>query len=179
MTFEAFAQTPLGRALVAIIEAADLLDEYRQLSAQQRPAVAAAAPRVAALIQALVTKEEQDFAKRFCGWAVGVVMRRMGYRIIRHRGRIRNSIFGEGAVWGVDPSVVQVLSARPAGCDKLIQMTVFRGPEGHPTAEWQAIQSVEGAAPVDAALASARNYAAKVGINTIVVSDPEHLLPLT
>jgi hypothetical protein len=170
MTFDAFAGTQVGRALVALIESPSLIAEYRALSEEGRPALEAAAPKVASLIEALSTKEEQDFARRFCGYWVGQVMRGLGYRIVRERRRIRNAIIGEGAVWGVDPLAVRVLQERPVDCANRIELRVFTGPSGESLADWDAVQSVQKAVPVDAALASAKEYAAKWGFNTIVVS---------
>ncbi|MGY3581923.1 hypothetical protein ACVIGB_000005 [Bradyrhizobium sp. USDA 4341] len=170
MTFDNFAASQVGRALVAIIESPLLIAEYRTLSDEGRPALEAAAQKVAALIEALPTKEEQDYARRFCGYWVGQVMRGLGYRIVRERRRIRNSVIGEGAVWGVDPAAIRVLEELPADCVNRIELRVFSGPNGESLADWDSVQSVGKAVPFAAALASAKEYAAKCGFDTVVIS---------
>ena len=53
--FEAFGETPVGCELAAIINAPELVPEFRVLSAIDRPTVQAVAPHVSDIINALPT----------------------------------------------------------------------------------------------------------------------------
>lgn len=174
--FEKYAQTEEGHALVRVIEASDNVAKYREHSLAGRPALQALTPVLAPMLEALASKKDQDFLRRFAGYWVGKVMRGVGFRSVREGKRIPGSIIGTGTVWAVDPSGIRVLAARPEDCANRIELKVYRGADGQPTAEWDAVQSVEKGAPPAAALAGAKDYATKWGINTIVVHDPDGLL---
>jgi hypothetical protein len=59
--------------------------------------VQAVASEVAEIIEALPTKAERDAASQFCGWFVGQIMRRLGYRVVQERGRVTGASFKTGA----------------------------------------------------------------------------------
>lgn len=174
--FEKYAQTEEGQAFVRVIEASDNVAKYREHSLAGRPALQALASILAPMLDALASKKDQDFLRRFAGYWVGKVMRGLGFHSVREGKRIPGSVIGTGTVWAIDPQGIRVLDVRPADCANRIELKVYRGPDGQPTAEWEAVQSVEKAAPAATALAGAKDYATKWGINTIVVHDPDHLL---
>lgn len=174
--FENYAQTQEGMAFVRVIEASDNVAKYREHSLAGRPALQALTPVLAPMLEALASKKDQDFLRRFAGYWVGKVMRGIGFHSVREGKRIPGSIIGTGTVWAIDPEGIRVVDVRPKDCASRIELKVYRGADGQPTAEWEAVHSIEKAAPAAAALAGAKDYATKWGINTIVVHDPDQLL---
>jgi hypothetical protein len=43
--------------------------------------------------RALPSKADKDAASQFCGWFVGQIMRRLGYRVVQERGRVTGAPF--------------------------------------------------------------------------------------
>lgn len=184
--FEAYGETQVGRELAEIIDAPELVAEYRVMSAMDRPAVQAIAPHVADIINALPTARQRHSANQFCGWRVGQVMRGLGYRLVRDRGRVVDAPFKTGAVWGRPDGEVKVVHSLPEGITRRIDMHVKQRAGGDIVGKWCAVQTgrdparkihtfVENPKALAVAVESARAYAKKWDFGYILILDPENL----
>ena len=183
--FEAFGETATGRALGAIIEAPELVAEYRALSEIGKPAVQAVAPHVSDIVNALPTKAERDAANQFCGWRVGQLMRGFGYQLVRARARVTGAPFKTGAVWAYRNDEVKVVRTLPQGVTRRIELEV-RSSSGETVGAWNAVQSasdpsrrvhtfVESPRALEAALENARAYARQWNFGFVLIRDPQRL----
>lgn len=188
--FQSYADTETGRALAAAMDAPEFIPEFRALSKIGKPAVQAIAPEVAPTIEALPRKAERDAASQFCGWFVGQVMRRLGYRVVQERGRVTGAPFKTGAVWEPENRTVQVVNSLPPNCSRRIEIKVLRADDGDVLGEWNAVHTasdptrrvhtiVEVPKPIAIALQHAKLYAEKWGFNVIWIQDPQRLFPIT
>lgn len=186
--FQSYSETPTGLRLIEAIDMPELIPEFLALSKIGKPAVQAAASEVAGIIEALPTKAERDAASQFCGWFVGQIMRRLGYRVVQERGRVTGAPFKTGAVWEREHGEVQIVSGLPAACPRRVELKVVRGTGGDVLGDWQAVQTasgptrrvhtiVESPKPVETALQNAKQYAAKWGFDIVWIQDPDRLFP--
>lgn len=186
--FEAYAETPMGRELAAIIDAPELVAEFRALSEIQRPAVQAIAPHVVDLINALPGTAQRHAANQFCGWRVGQIMRSLGYRLVRSRGRVTGGPFKTGAVWGFPETEARLVRSLPERVTRRINMTVSQSPEGDVVGDWCAVQTatdpvrrihtvVEPPKLLPVAIENALAYAKRWHIPFVLVRDPDNLAP--
>ena len=184
--FEAYGQTSTGRELAAIIDAPELVAEYRAMTAMGRPAVQAIAPHVADIINALPTMRQQHAANQFCGWRVGQVMRGLGCRLVRDRGRVVGAPFRTGAVWEYPDADVRVVHSLPKGVTRRIDLRVGQSTIGEIVGDWCAVQTgrdparrvhtvVENPKALAIALENARAYAQMWNFGYILILDPENL----
>ena len=185
--FEAFGETPTGRALGAIIDEPELVPEFRALSGIGRPAVQAVAPHVSAIIEALPTKADRDATNQYCGWRVGQRMRGLGYRLVRERGRVTGAPFKTGAVWAYRNREVRVVRSLPQGTTRRIELKVKQPGTDEIVGEWWAVQSgadpgrrvhtfVEGPKALETAIENARAYAKRWDFGYLLIRDPNNLL---
>ena len=185
--FEAFGETPIGRTLGFIIDAPELVPEFRAMSEVGKPAVQAVATHVSEVINALPTKERRDAANQFCGWRVGQIMRGLGYRMVQTRGRVSRAPFKTGAVWAYRNDEVRVVRSLPEGIARRIELVVKRSTTGEVVGEWMAVQSasdpvrrvhtiVEKPKVLQCALENARNYAKRWHFRFVLIRDPEKLI---
>ena len=186
--FEAFGETPTGRALGAIIDAPELVPEFRALSGIGRPAVQAVASHVSGIIEALPTKADRDAANQYCGWRVGQRMRGLGYRLVRERGRVSGAPFKTGAVWAYRNDEVRLVRSLPHGTTRRIELVVKRLGTDEIVGEWSAVQSgadpgrrvhtfVEGPKVIKTAVENARAYARRWNFGFVLIRDQDNLLP--
>jgi hypothetical protein len=186
--FQSYSETPTGRQLIDAIDVPELIPEFLALSRIGKPAVQAVADEVATIIEALPTKSERDAASQFCGWFVGQIMRRLGYRVVQERGRVTGAPFKTGAVWEAGHREVQIVSALPTPCPRRVELKVQRGNDGAILGDWLAVQTaisptrrvhtiVEGPKPVEIALHHAKEYAEKWGYDIVWIQDPGRLFP--
>ena len=184
--FEAYGQTRIGRELAAIIDAPELVAEFQTLSAIDRPAVQAIAQHVANIIDALPATEQKHAANQFCGWRVGQIMRGLGYRLVRDRGRVSGAPFRTGAVWGIPNAGVRVIRSLPARVTRRIDFCVKRSAEGEVVGDWCAVQTatdparrihtvVESPKALAIAVENALAYAERWHFRYVLVIDPESL----
>ena len=187
--FQSYAETNVGRTLSWLMDAPEFIAEFRALSRIGKPAVQAVAADVTPTIEALSSKADKDAASQFCGWFVGQIMRRLGYRMVQERGRVTGAPFKTGAVWESENQAVQVVSSLPPKCSRRIEMKVWRAEGGELLGEWHAVHTasnpvrrvhtiVEVAKPVAFAFQHAMQYAEKWGFNVVWVQDPERLFPI-
>ena len=184
--FEAFSESPTGRELAAIIDAPELIPEFRALSAIDRPAVQAIAPHVSNIINALPTPAQRYAANQYCGWRVGQIMRGVGYRLVRDRGRVSGAPFKTGAVWGYPYAEVRTVRSLPEGVTRRIELVVRQSATGEIVGEWCAIQTasdparrvhtfVEKPKALKIAIENARAYAKRWQFGFVLFRDPENL----
>lgn len=169
--FDAYA-TNGGEALVALIENPAIVPLYRELTKRQRPAVQAVVEAAAPIIEA-APEGERDFMRQFCGYWVGQVMRKLGYRIAQSGVRItiKNSPLRTGTVWETDPASISV-QRTPANDDNRIELRVFEK-DGQTMAEWRVVLPLGKPSTPAEALAAAKAYAqAANDVRTIVLDDP-------
>jgi hypothetical protein len=187
--FQSYADTETGRTLAALMDAPEFIPEFRALSRIGKPAVQAIGSEVAQTIEALPSKADKDAASQFCGWFVGQIMRRLGYRVVQERGRVTGAPFKTGAVWESENRPVQIVNSLPPMCSRRIELKVWRAEDGELLGQWDAVHTasnpirrvhtiVEVAKPVDSALQHATEYAEKWGFNVIWVQDPQRLFPI-
>jgi hypothetical protein len=171
--FENVALTLEGRALVVIIEDPAMIPRYRDLSAQGRPAVQAVVDAAGPVI-AMADAGKRDVFRQFCGYWVGQVMRRLGYRIGRSgvRVTVKNTPITTGTVWTLDPQAISVSRTPPDEQGDRVELRVYEAPGGAVMAEWRAVQFLEPPTSPEAALAAAKAYALQHGFRTIVLDDP-------
>ena len=185
--FEAFGGTQTGRALGAIVDAPELVPEFRALSEIGRPAVQAVARHVSGIINALPTKAERNAANQFCGWRVGQIMRDLGYGLVRERGRVSGAPFKTGAVWAYRNDEVRVVRSLPRVTTRRIELLVKRSVMGDIVGKWSAVQSgsdpirrvhtiVESPKALESALENARTYARHWHFRFVLIRDPDKLL---
>lgn len=186
--FQSYSETPTGLRLIEAIDVPELIPEFLALSKIGKPAVQAVAGEVAEIIEALPTKSERDAASQFCGWFVGQIMRRLGYRVVQERGRVTGAPFKTGAVWEPESREVQIVSGLPVPCPRRVELKVVKGAEGEVLGDWHAVQTatgptrrvhtiVESPKPVETALRNAKRYAEKWGFEIVWIQDPDRLFP--
>jgi len=184
--FQSYSETPMGLRLIEAIDIPELIPEFLALSKIGKPAVQAVAGEVAEIIEALPTKSERDAASQFCGWFVGQIMRRLGYRIVQERGRVTGAPFKTGAVWERANRDVQIVGRLPVQCPRRVELKVVQGSEREVLGDWQAVQTgtdpvrrvhtiVESPKPVETALRNAKRYAEKWGFEIVWIQDPYRL----
>ena len=184
--FESYANTKTGRELVAAIDIPELVPEFIALCKIGKPAVQGIVPEVEPIFKTLDSKADRDAASQFCGWQVGVIMRRLGFRKVRDRGRVTGAPFKTGAVWEARTPNVQVVKSMPEGCPRRIEIKVEKDEAGNVYGNWIAVSSatnpvrrihtiVESPSPIRSALQHARQYAEKWGYEVIWIKDPERL----
>ncbi|MGM4903327.1 hypothetical protein AB8B21_30840 [Tardiphaga sp. 866_E4_N2_1] len=186
--FHSYAGTATGIALTEIVDAPELVADFLLMSRMGRPAVQAVAVEAGRVIDALPTKAEKDAASQFCGWSVGQVMRGLGYRVVRERGRVTGAPFKTGAVWEPAETGVRIVRSLPADCTRRIELAVRAEKDGRVVGQWEAVQSaadpvrrirtvVEVAGPVAEAIANATSYALRWDFSVILIRDPKNLYP--
>jgi hypothetical protein len=173
---------------MAIIDAPEFVAEFRALSALEKPAVQAIGADVAPIIESLPTKSERDAANQFCGWYVGQIMRRDGYRLVRERGRVTGAPFKTGAVWEFTPADVQVVFSLPGNTPRRIELSVTHVSGGDMLATWEAVETggnpgrrirtiVEGRKKLEDALANAISYAKRWKFQYVLIRDTKKIIP--
>ena len=169
------------------MDAPELVPEFRALTEIGRPAVQAAAPHVSSIINALPTKAQRNAANQFCGWRVGQIMRGLGYRLVRERGRVSGAPFKTGAVWAYRNDEVRVVQSLPQGTTRRIELVVKRSETGDIVGDWSAVQSgsdpgrrvhtiVESPKDFETALENARRYARRWHFGFVLIRDPNKLI---
>lgn len=187
--FKSYGDTRIGRELAAIIDAPELIPEFRALSAIGKPAVQAIAADVTDIINALPTKAEKDAASQFCGWYVGQIMQQLGYRLVQERGRVTGAPFKTGAVWEHQPAEVQVGLSLPHGVTRRVELVVKRSTNGEIVGDWCTVQTannpgrrvhtiVESPRAFESALQNALAYARRWQFSYLLIRDPERVLPV-
>ena len=184
--FESHGETPTGHELGAIIDAPELVPEFRALSAIDRPAIQAIAPHVSDIINALPTTAQRYAANQYCGWRVGQIMRGVGYRLVRDRGRVSGAPFKTGAVWGYPDAEVRIVRSLPEAVTRRIDLDVKQTATGEVVGEWCAVQTasdpvrkvhtfVENPKALEIAVENARAYAKRWHFGFVLIRDPEKL----
>lgn len=104
--FEAFARTPFGRRLNAIVTAPERYAEYRAFSREGYPALTAIVSLLRPELEPFRHKSPSAFsaAKQFCGWAVATIMREHGHEMVS-RSRVPGTLFTVGSIWSGEPQV--------------------------------------------------------------------------
>lgn len=98
--FNNFEESPLGKALIALVSGGDRLIELKAFSREGYPAVTAIVSEVSRLLQdhnVSVTKE-RNFVKQCVGDFVAKVMRAAHYEKVGSRS-VPGKLFSVGALW--------------------------------------------------------------------------------
>lgn len=185
--FDNFAATRTGQALHALVALPEMVPAYVALSAIGKPAVQALAGFVSPVISALPSKSERDAASQFVGWAVARIMRDLGFRLIKERGRVSGAPYRTGAVWQEVPMEVRIVRSLPGATPRRIELRIKASDDG-PVGEWEAVHTagdplrrirtvMEISQSLSEALAHAIAYARRWRYPVIFVHDPQNLVP--
>ncbi|MGO9358300.1 MAG: hypothetical protein ACLP1D_11575 [Xanthobacteraceae bacterium] len=186
--YESYASTEIGRKLSRIVNRPDRMFEFRFLSVWGKPAVQAVASAVGPIINTLPDKRARDEASQFCGWAVGQRMRRAGFEIAQHRGRVSDAPFKTGAVWRRAKPLQFTNNPGPVGEGGCVELGVERDTEGTIIGRWRLITTVTPGAfilhemegfrePIETAFRDAVEYAERYGFTTLRITDRDGLFP--
>ena len=98
--FNNFEESPLGKALMALVSGPDRLIELKAFSREGYPAVTAIVSEASQLLQDhnVIVAKERNFAKQSVGDFVARVMRDARYEKVGSRS-VPGKLFSVGALW--------------------------------------------------------------------------------
>lgn len=99
--FKEFADSPIGRQIIDVIDQDDRIIELAAFSREGFPAVTALVSELEPILQPLRDGDPKgfNFAKQFVGDHVGNIMKSNGYEMSRPAKSVPGKLFNVGAVW--------------------------------------------------------------------------------